>query len=160
MTDESIKKGIERLRQYHEQQDRKDSEGFPSKVVRIAEVIKERWGSDTTEYDLVNHVLDVSAQLDAEAGKIATDSEVEDILTVMEAEQGQQARLLRDVAIHVSNALNSLRDVKTASHVEPDISQGFRDLLWRAADCAQTQLETALGHVAPEELKAWLDTRS
>jgi hypothetical protein len=82
------------------------------------------------------------------------------MLTVLEAEQEQQSKMLHDVMIHVSNGLNYLRDIKTLSHTEPDIPQAFRDQLWRTADLAQGQLESTLQRVAPDELDAWKDSRS
>jgi len=117
---------------------------------------------DTTPEHLVNRTLSILEGLmiaDRNADRIATDREVEDILTVMEAEQTQFEKLVRDVRESVSDALFYLRDVKTMSHIEPDVAQKFRDQIWRTSDLAQVRLENLLSQVSQEELNAWHDVR-
>ena len=93
---------------------------------------------------------------DEKVERVATDTEVYDLATVEQA-QGQN---VRSVVIHLSDALHFVQDIKLMSSNEPELARGFRDLLWRASDAVQREIECALGHISQDELDAWQDSRS
>jgi hypothetical protein len=129
---------------------------FEEKVKRVTEIVDQRGVFDTTPENAVRAVLEASGRLDAVAGKIATDSEVADLATVNQANESGN----RSVVVHLSDALHFIQDIKLMSSAEPDLSQGFRDMLWRAADVVQQEIECALSHASQDELDAWKDRRS
>jgi hypothetical protein len=96
-------------------------------------------------------------------GAISTQAEAEDlgyVIRALEAEALQQSRMLKDVSVHLVDALNFLADIKMLASTGVDIPRGFSDSIWRVTDLAQTRIENALGQIAPEELSAVHDTRS
>jgi hypothetical protein len=89
------------------------------------------------------------------AEKIATETEVSDLSTVNRANEEAN----RSVVVHLSDALHFVQDIKLLSSNEPELARGFRDLLWRASDAVQQEIECALGHISQDELDAWHDTK-
>ena len=105
------------------------------------------------ERDIVAFVLNALAGL-VQADQIATQGEVEDIVTVRSAHEAT----VKDVIAHTIDALNRTRVLKAFSG-QADLTQQTSDELWREADLLATDLELILDRIDPDELNGWLGSK-
>ncbi len=126
------------------------------KIEQIVNIVTPQGAFDSNPQNCVRLILEATAQLasDGDTRRIATDSEVGDVVATRTAEE----HTLRDVTSIIADALWRIRTIKSATN-HAEIPVGVSDELWRLADAIQSSLELALDRIDPDELTAWLNTK-
>jgi hypothetical protein len=128
---------------------------FEKFIATIISLFTQRGGAESfkTDEEIVAFVLNTLAGL-LQPDQIATQGEVEDIVTVRSAHEAT----VKDVIAHTVDALNRTRILKAFSG-HADLTQQTSDELWREADLLATDLELILDRIDPDELNGWLETK-